>query len=119
MDYTIIGAEANLAARLQSVAEAGQIVVSYETYALISDIVEAHPIPPITMKGISREIAPYVIDRMLERSADSGDLVVERMRGLDFYLDPSVVDDEEAARIRKILADAVDVLDKRRDLGAR
>jgi class 3 adenylate cyclase len=31
MDYTIIGAEANLAARLQSVAEPGGIVLSYET----------------------------------------------------------------------------------------
>jgi len=30
-DYTIIGAEANLAARLQSIAEPGHIVVSYET----------------------------------------------------------------------------------------
>ena len=34
MDYTIIGAEANLAARLQAIAEPGHIVVSYETYAL-------------------------------------------------------------------------------------
>ena len=30
MDYTIIGAEANLAARLQSIAEPGGIVLSYE-----------------------------------------------------------------------------------------
>ena len=39
MDYTIIGAEANLAARLQSVAEPGHIWPSYETYALVRDIV--------------------------------------------------------------------------------
>ena len=37
MDYTIIGAEANLAARLQSIAEPGGIVLSYETYALVRD----------------------------------------------------------------------------------
>ena len=42
MDYTIIGAEANLAARLQSIAEPGGIVLSYETFALVSDIVRAH-----------------------------------------------------------------------------
>ena len=42
MDYTIIGAEANLAARLQSIAEPGQIVLSYETYALVRDLVVAH-----------------------------------------------------------------------------
>ena len=35
MDYTIIGVEANLAARLQSIAEPGGIVLSYETYSLV------------------------------------------------------------------------------------
>ena len=58
MDYTIIGAEANLAARLQSIAEPGHIVISYETYALVRDILVAHPLPPITMKGISRDRGP-------------------------------------------------------------
>jgi class 3 adenylate cyclase len=58
MDYTIIGAEANLAARLQSIAEPGHIVISYETYALVRDMVVAHALPPITMKGISREVIP-------------------------------------------------------------
>lgn len=53
MDYTIIGAEANLAAR--SFAEPAGIVMSYETYAPV-------PLPPITMKGISREIVPYAVD---------------------------------------------------------
>src|SRR6202044_2134218 len=56
MDYTIIGAEANLAARLQTVAQPGHIVVSYETYALVRDAVVAQALPPITMKGISREV---------------------------------------------------------------
>ena len=42
MDYTIIGAEANLAARLQSIAQPNGIVLSYETYALVRDLVRAH-----------------------------------------------------------------------------
>ena len=42
MDYTIIGAEANLAARLQSIAEPGRIVVSCETYSLVRRTVVAH-----------------------------------------------------------------------------
>ena len=43
MDYTIIGAEANLAARLQTIADPGGIVLSYETYALVRDLVRAAP----------------------------------------------------------------------------
>jgi class 3 adenylate cyclase len=53
MDYTIIGAEANLAARLQSIAEPGGICLSYETFALVRDMVRAAPLQPISMKGIS------------------------------------------------------------------
>ena len=35
LDYTIIGGEVNLASRLESSAEAGQILISHETYSLI------------------------------------------------------------------------------------
>ena len=72
MDYTIIGAEANLAARLQSIAEPGGIVVSYETYALARDVIAAHALAPITMKGISREVIPYSLDNVQRcRSAEA------------------------------------------------
>lgn len=112
MDYTIIGAEANLAARLQSIAEPGGIVISYETFALVSDVAAAHPLPPITMKGISREVIPYSVDDVLDTS-EKGDVIVERTKGLDFYLDPSVVDPQGADRIRSILIDALATLDRR------
>lgn len=118
MDYTIIGAEANLAARLQSIAEPGRIVISYETYALVSDVVAAHPLPPITMKGISREVIPYAVDSLVDAAAEKGDVVIERAAGLDFYLDPSLIDAKEAARIRGILADALAALDRRKPAGA-
>ena len=73
MDYTIIGAEANLAARLQSSAEPGGIVISYETYALVRDIVRATPQEPITMKGIRRQIVPYVVEGPGEGDAAAGE----------------------------------------------
>jgi class 3 adenylate cyclase len=113
MDYTIIGAEANLAARLQSIAEPGHIVISYETFALVSDVVAAHRLSPITMKGISREVVPFAVDKLLESSGEKGDVVVERTAGLDLYLDPSNIDSHEAGRIRSILTDALAALDRR------
>ncbi|MBO4228118.1 adenylate/guanylate cyclase domain-containing protein [Bradyrhizobium neotropicale] len=113
MDYTIIGAEANLAARLQSIAEPGGIVVSYETFALARDIIQAHPLPAITMKGISREVIPYSIDNVLDDTA-KGDVIVERTAGLDFYLDPSVLDPQGVDRIKAILSDALAALDRKR-----
>ncbi len=118
MDYTIIGAEANLAARLQSIAEPGRIVISYETYALVNDIIEAHALPPITMKGISREVIPYAVDSLVEAAGEKGGVVIERAAGLDFYLDPSLIDAKEADRVRTILANALAALDRRKPAGA-
>src|SRR5215471_8706370 len=54
MEYTIIGAEANLASRLEAIAAPGEIVLSCETYALVRPIAEAHPLSPVPMKGIGR-----------------------------------------------------------------
>ncbi len=112
MDYTIIGAEANLAARLQSIAEPGGIVVSYETFALAREIIEAHTLPPITMKGISREVVPYSVDSVHDTAA-KGDVIVERLKGMDLYLDPSAVDAQGVDRIRSVLSDALAELDRR------
>jgi class 3 adenylate cyclase len=113
MDYTIIGAEANLAARLQSIAEPGGIVISYETFALVSDVISAHALPPITMKGISREVIPYSVDSMIDTPTDKGDVVIERMPGLDLYLDASIVKSADADRIRSALLGALSSLDRR------
>jgi len=112
MDYTIIGAEANLAARLQSVAEPGHIVVSYETYALVRDIIVAHELPPITMKGISREVVPYAVEGVVNAAGETIAVFSEHLTGLDFYLNANMVDADSTARIRKVLQDALNALEK-------
>ncbi len=93
MDYTIIGAEANLAARLQSIAEPGGICLSYETYALVRDIVRARPLPPIAMKGISREVVPYAVEGLLGELAQRPQVISEHATGLDLFLDLDAIDE--------------------------
>ena len=112
MDYTIIGGEANLAARLQSIAQPGHIVVSYETYALVRDIVAADALVPITIKGIGREVIPYAIGGLLDESGAVRHIFSEHTTGLDFYLDPTAVDSKAAERIRGVLRDALKALEK-------
>jgi adenylate cyclase len=116
MDYTIIGAEANLASRLQSIAEPGQIVLSYETYAAVRDMITAHELPAIQMKGISRPVVPYVVDGMV--GSYEYRLFSEHSAGFDFYLDPSALGKEAAERTRKVLNQAIAALDDRADRGA-
>src|SRR5437763_16096262 len=88
MDYTSIGAEANLAARLQSIAEPGQIVMSYETYVLVRDMLSAHALPPIEMKGIAHPVVPYVVDGVSNAAGHEHRLCSGHVRRLAFYPDP-------------------------------
>jgi class 3 adenylate cyclase len=111
MDYTIIGAEANLAARLQSIAEPGQIVISYETYAFVRDTVVARALPPITMKGISREVVPYLVSGILDASGKSVHVFSEHMPGLEFYFNAGMIDAAKAPQVRGLLHDALKALD--------
>jgi hypothetical protein len=113
MDYTIIGAEANLAARLQSIAEPGHIVVSFETYALVRDVVASHKLSPISMKGISRLVVPYAIEGILDASGQQTPIFNEHLAGLDLDFDPSVVEPGDAERIKAVLRDAMAALEAR------
>jgi class 3 adenylate cyclase len=113
MDYTIIGAEANLAARLEQIAETGGIVMSYETYALVRDIVISHQLPPIRIKGISREIVPYAVEGLVAETADGEDVINEHAAGMDFFLDIGKLDEREVERVRHLLGRAITMIETR------
>jgi class 3 adenylate cyclase len=112
MDYTIIGAEANLAARLQSVAEAGRIVLSYETYALVRHLVTARALPPITMKGISREVVPYAVERLIDAEAIDVHVVAEETAGLSLYLDPGAIQAGDVEKVKSTLSRALAAMEQ-------
>jgi class 3 adenylate cyclase len=109
MAYTIVGAEANLAARLQSFAEPGGIVMSYETYSLVKDLISARRLEPISMKGISLPVVPYAVD--VKRGNEA--VIEAETEGLSLRLDLNAVDGERAERLRRQLLDAVAALTTR------
>jgi len=112
MDYTIIGGEANLAARLQAVAGVGEIVVSYETWTLVRDVVGAQPLAPIRMKGIGREVVPYRITGTAGAAAGAVAVVSEDSPGLTLRLDPAAIDAAQAGHVREVLHSALAALDR-------
>jgi adenylate cyclase len=117
MDYTIIGGEANIAARLQSLAEPGGIVLSYETYALVRDIARATPQEPITVKGISRPIVPYVVDGLTDEVAQRASVISGQCTGLDFFLDLELLDKTARNRTQLLLLEALAALEVRTQPG--
>jgi class 3 adenylate cyclase len=68
MDYTIIGAEVNKAARLEQSADPGGILISEETYALVRDELDADEQEPLHVKGFPEPIQAYAVRG--ERDAD-------------------------------------------------
>ncbi|HVI62285.1 MAG TPA: adenylate/guanylate cyclase domain-containing protein [Bradyrhizobium sp.] len=103
MDYTIIGAEANLAARLQSIAEPGGIVLSYETFMLVRDMVRARPLEPITLKGIAHPVVPYAVEGSTAAARKAAPVISEHDTGLDLFIDTGAIDASAAERVRRTL----------------
>jgi len=58
MNYTVIGDNVNVAARLYNVAKGGEIIISESTYLEVKDIVEVDELDPVAVKG---KVAPIKI----------------------------------------------------------
>jgi adenylate cyclase len=65
MDYTAIGRQVNLAARLQAHCEPGSVLVSRSTWVLIQDDVRCTEKGTIEVKGFHQPIAVYEVDGAL------------------------------------------------------
>jgi len=108
MDYTIIGAEANLAARLQSIAEPGSIVVSYETFALVQDMVRVRRLEPVRVKGINRDVVPYVVEGEAQEAPAS--VINAYGNGMNVFIDVDMLTDGDAQRLKTTLQNAIAAL---------
>ncbi|MBB5033669.1 adenylate/guanylate cyclase domain-containing protein [Prosthecobacter vanneervenii] len=59
LSYTVLGHRVNLASRLCSIAQAGEIIMDEETYTDSKSIIHAEPMPPMQLKGISEPVHPW------------------------------------------------------------
>jgi class 3 adenylate cyclase len=106
MDYTIIGNEVNLAARLQSAAEPGGILLSHETNALVQDMVLTEEYPPMTVKGFLRPIKTYKLLGTYQELVDEGRVVLQEREGLRVLVDlTKQVSSEAIAVLEEVLAE--------------
>lgn len=59
MDYTVIGNQVNVAARLESEAKKEQILISQRTYSRVKDLVSVEEMGEIKVKGIHNPVMTY------------------------------------------------------------
>ncbi len=67
-EWTAMGDAINLAARLQSAAPPGNILISHDTYVHVRGIFETRTIAPILFKGKSETVQVYLVEREKPRT---------------------------------------------------
>ena len=108
MDYTIIGPEVNLAARLEQAAEPGGILISGETYALVCGEIETDQCVSIVAKGFSDPITAHAVCVMPGAKKSVTMALQRELQDLRLRLHPdhvSVEDRTPAARALREMAD--------------
>ena len=78
MDYTAIGDTVNTAARLESNAKRGQVLVSEEVYQHVKDRVTAEPIGAIPLKGKSKSVFVYSLTGLAEAEPSENHADIEQ-----------------------------------------
>jgi adenylate cyclase len=69
--YKAVGFAVNVAARLQSEAEPGTVLVGFRTYALVKDRVRAEQREPLKLKGAARPVEAWEILALVDEPAES------------------------------------------------
>jgi adenylate cyclase len=63
-DYTVVGSDVNLGARICGIANGGQVLISERTYSLVKESVEAVPLPRQRLKGLAYDVTVYHLARV-------------------------------------------------------
>ena len=113
LDYTIIGRGVNTASRLESQAEPGQILISYETYAQVADEIACEARGDVEVKGLAYPVSTYQVIAPVEEQ----DAPPPAENGLAALVakDPDAMSDEERRRAVEVLTAALEKLSNRRD----
>jgi class 3 adenylate cyclase len=95
-DYSVMGDTVNLAARLEDLSEAGEILLAGDTYRLTAPLFEFETRQPVKVKGKEKPVQVY---RLLRARAAPG-----QVRGIAGLASPLVGREAEFARMKELLA---------------
>ncbi len=117
MDYTLIGGNVNIAARLEGQCPHGGILVSEATHQLVESMVKSRPFGTLELKGVSRPVDTHEITGREVTDPETG---LFRREGEGFRLDaihfdPNQVSNIELRQLRESLQQAIDSLNQTDD----
>ncbi len=113
MDYTIIGGAVNTAARLQALAEPGDILTSYETYALVRERIHCERHGEVEVRGIAYPVVAYrVVDSYANLGIEQRHFR-ETRSNVKLDLNLEAMSEAERSEAETILRHGLDLLEKR------
>jgi len=110
MEYTIIGSEVNLAARLEQSAEPGGILISDETFALVRGEIDADPGIAIQAKGFASPIQAHAVRGLITNGTPEQGMFQRELQGLRTLLDLDQLPSNERAAAAQALRQMADQL---------
>lgn len=107
LDYTAIGSAVNLAARLQTYAETGGILLDNETYHLVKDKIGPTEEVHIPLKGFSEPIRAFSLDSTGE---DDQDFTALDRKGVHIRIKKSLLTEADRRDAMQALESALEEL---------
>jgi class 3 adenylate cyclase len=98
IDYTIIGSPVNLAARLQSHARAGTVLISEETWQLVDDSFECIAQPPVMVKGINEPVRTWMV-----ASSQTGDRYCLNVEHACIDVKPESLSSDDKIKVKSLV----------------
>jgi PAS domain S-box-containing protein len=111
LDYTIVGGQVNMAARLEAAAEPDQILISNATHGLIKSEIHCEPAGEITVKGIAYPQKTYRVVGPLDEVGQAMQPISDVRQGFRLVLDPASLDPKDRQPAREWLEQALKTLD--------
>jgi len=115
MEYTIIGGQVNIAARLESIAEPDSIYISHSTLTLIQDIAECEFVDNLTVKGIHCPIEVYKLLRLKGTDSERAQLIQTDKHSFilkEVEFDYTTASMNERKEVKKVLRSALGIIER-------
>ncbi len=87
LDHTALGVHVNLASRLESAGQPGEILVSYETWSLINDTILCKDKGKIKAKGFTHPVQVYQVINHRKELGSNQSYFSQTTDGFSIHLD--------------------------------
>ncbi|WGL17456.1 adenylate/guanylate cyclase domain-containing protein [Microbulbifer bruguierae] len=104
--YTVMGTHVNLAARLESAAEPGEILISHETWAMIKQTVLCRDKGHVSVKGFSTPVKVYSVADLRKNLGGKLSYLEEHAPGFAMHLDLDKIRNYDKEKVLQALQKA-------------